>query len=66
MADGLDTGIFVMGPGKGMALIESLSDVEGIIVNAKGQILISSGLKSRFQIESEASMETLQKQQGPS
>ncbi len=66
MADGFDTGIFVMGPGKGMALIESLSDVEGIIVNAKGQILISSGLKSRFQIESEASMETLQKQQGPS
>jgi len=55
MADGLDTGIFVMGPGKGMALIESLSDVEGVIVNAQGRILISSGLKSRFKIESKAS-----------
>ena len=55
MADGLDTGIFVMGPGKGMALIESLPDVEGVIVNAQGGILISSGLKSRFKIESKAS-----------
>ncbi|MGV7229532.1 MAG: FAD:protein FMN transferase, partial [Nitrospirales bacterium] len=34
MADGLDTGIFVMGPEKGMALIEALPDVEGVIVNA--------------------------------
>ena len=29
IADGLDTGIFVMGPEKGMALIESLDGVEG-------------------------------------
>ena len=53
IADGLDTGIFVMGPDKGMTLIESLPDVEGVIVNAEGQILISSGLQSRFQIESD-------------
>jgi thiamine biosynthesis lipoprotein len=51
MADGLDTGIFVMGPKKGMALIESLPDVEGVIVNAQGGLLISSGLKSRLKIE---------------
>jgi len=51
MADGLDTGIFVMGPEKGMALIESLSDVEGVIVNAQGEVLISSGLKSRLRLE---------------
>ena len=51
MADGLDTGIFVMGPEKGMALIESLSGVEGVIVNAQGEMLISSGLKSRLKIE---------------
>ena len=51
MADGLDTGIFVMGPEKGMALIESLSDVEGVIVNAQGTVLISSGLKSRLILE---------------
>ncbi len=51
-ADGLDTGIFVMGPEKGMALIESLPDVEGVIVNAQGEVMISAGLKSRFKIES--------------
>jgi thiamine biosynthesis lipoprotein len=51
MADGLDTGIFVMGPGKGMALIESLPDTEGVIVNAQGEVMISSGLKSRLRIE---------------
>ena len=51
MADGLDTGIFAMGPGRGMALIESLPDVEGVIVNAQGELMISSGLKSRLKIE---------------
>lgn len=48
MADGLDTGIFVMGPEKGMALIESLPDVEGVIVDRAGKLLVSSGLVSRF------------------
>lgn len=51
IADGLDTGIFVMGPGKGMALIESLPEVEGVIVNAQGEVMISSGLNTRFKIE---------------
>ena len=51
MADGLDTGIFVMGPKKGIALIEALPDVEGIIVNPQGELIISSGLKSRLRIE---------------
>ncbi len=56
MADGLDTGIFVMGPEKGMALIESLSDVEGIIVDQNGRISISSGLQSRLVLIPEASV----------
>ncbi len=51
MADGLDTGIFVMGPKKGMALIESLPDVEGVIVNEQGNVMISSGLKPRLRLE---------------
>ena len=51
MADGLDTGIFVMGPEKGLALIESLHHVEGVIVNAQGEIMVSSGLKSRLKLE---------------
>ncbi len=51
MADGLDTGIFVMGPEKGMALIESLPGVEGVIVNAQGKVKVSSGLQSRLRLE---------------
>ncbi len=51
MADGLDTGIFVMGPDKGMALIESLPDVEGVIVDQDGTVLVSSGLKGRLSLE---------------
>lgn len=48
LADGLDTGIFVMGPEKGMALIESLDGVEGVIVGGEGEVYISSGLKGRL------------------
>ncbi len=51
MADGLDTGIFVMGPQKGMALIERLPEVEGVIVDAEGTVIISSGLKGRLQLQ---------------
>ena len=48
MADGLDTGIFIMGPERGMALIERLADVEGVIIDGEGRILVSSGLKDRL------------------
>lgn len=49
IADGLDTGIFVMGPTRGMELVERLPDVEAMIVDRDGSILVSSGLKSRVQ-----------------
>ena len=49
-ADGLDTGIFVMGPEKGMELVEQLPDVEAIIVDAEGRLLVSSGLKQRIRL----------------
>ncbi|MDQ6733396.1 MAG: FAD:protein FMN transferase [Nitrospirota bacterium] len=49
MADGLDTGIFVMGPKRGMELVERLPDVEAVIVDRDGAILVSSGLKARVQ-----------------
>ncbi|MCA9472543.1 MAG: FAD:protein FMN transferase [Nitrospirales bacterium] len=51
MADGLDTGIFVMGPQRGMALIERLPDVEGVIVDAEGNVSVSSGLKGRLHFQ---------------
>jgi thiamine biosynthesis lipoprotein len=46
-ADGLDTGIFVMGPERGMELVEHLDDVEAIIVDDGGRVLVSSGLRHR-------------------
>jgi len=48
VADGLSTGVFILGPEEGMALIERLPDVEGVIVTAKNEILVSSGLKDKF------------------
>jgi thiamine biosynthesis lipoprotein len=51
VADGLDTGIFVMGPEKGMALIEGLLGVEGVVVDSAGKVLVSSGLRGRLQLE---------------
>ncbi len=51
VADGLDTGIFVMGPERGMELIERLPGVEGVIVDREGKVLVSSGLKERVQLE---------------
>jgi thiamine biosynthesis lipoprotein len=47
-ADLLSTGVFIMGPDAGMALIEQLPDVEGVIVTADNEVLISSGLKNRL------------------
>lgn len=49
-ADGLSTGVFILGPDKGMALIERLPDVEGVIVSDKNEILISSGLRDTLRI----------------
>jgi FAD:protein FMN transferase len=49
-ADGLDTGIFVLGPGRGMELVEQLDDVEAIIVDQAGQVHVSSGLRNRVRI----------------
>jgi thiamine biosynthesis lipoprotein len=48
LADGLSTGVFILGPVAGMALIERLPHVEGVIVTAKNEVLVSSGLKDKF------------------
>lgn len=49
-ADVLSTGVFILGPDEGMALIERLPDVEGVIVTSANEVLISSGLKGRLQL----------------
>ena len=45
LADALAKGVFILGPDAGMALIERLPDVEGVIVTAKNEVLVSSGLQ---------------------
>jgi len=44
-ADGLATGVFVLGPKKGMELVEKLEGVQALIVAADGTLTISKGLK---------------------
>ncbi len=48
IADGLSTGVFVLGPITGMELIERLPNVEGVIVSSENEVLISSGLRDRL------------------
>lgn len=48
MADGLDTGIFVLGPERGMALVERLPHIEAIIIDNDGKMIVSSGLRDRL------------------
>jgi thiamine biosynthesis lipoprotein len=50
IADALSTGVFIMGPEAGMALIEALPDVEGVIVADTGEVRVSSGLKQRLEM----------------
>jgi len=52
LADGLSTGVFLIGPDKGMALIERLPGVEGVIVTEKNNVLVSSGLARRLVLKS--------------
>ena len=51
VADGLDTGLFVLGPERAMALVEQLPDVEAVIVDDHGRVIVSSGLRERFRAQ---------------
>lgn len=51
VADGLSTGVFILGPERGMALVERLPDVEAVIVTADNRVLVSSGLRGRLTVE---------------
>jgi thiamine biosynthesis lipoprotein ApbE len=39
LADALAKGVFILGPDQGMALIEKLPGVEGVIVSASNDVL---------------------------
>jgi FAD:protein FMN transferase len=53
VADGLDTGIFVLGPQRGMQLVEKLDGVEAVIVDREGRMMVSSGLRHRVRLQTE-------------
>ena len=48
IADALAKGVFILGPDAGMALIERTPGVQGVIVSAKNDVSISSGLKHKL------------------
>lgn len=48
LADAIAKGVFILGPERGLALIERLPDVEGVIVSSRNEVLVSSGLKERL------------------
>ena len=48
IADALAKGVFILGPDAGMALIERTKGVQGVIVSAKNEVVISSGLRKRL------------------
>ena len=47
LADAFATGVFVLGPEKGLALIESLDGVEGMIIDHTGGLHVSAGLRKK-------------------
>ncbi len=63
-ADALSTGVFVLGLEKGMALIEKLPDVEGIIVyedaDSKLSTKTSSGMQNLFKNNTEGSQKEIE------
>ena len=51
-ADALSTGVFVLGLERGLALVESLPDVDAVFVTEDNTIVVSSGLASTFRLTS--------------
>jgi len=44
LAEGLTKSVFIMGPERGLALVESQADVDAVIVTADGKVFYSKGL----------------------
>ena len=50
-ADSLATAVFVLGPARGVSLVEKLPNTETLIVDGNGQIVTSSGMGERVRFE---------------
>jgi thiamine biosynthesis lipoprotein len=51
LADGLSTAIMVMGAERGIALADSLPEVEAVVVDTAGELRVTAGLKDRLVIQ---------------
>ena len=49
LADALDDAVFILGPKKGMALVDSFPDCSTVIVDAKNQVWTSKALEGKLQ-----------------
>ncbi len=53
LADALSTAVMVLGPERGMELVESLGGVEAVLVDESARVLVSGGLVGRLRIDHE-------------
>jgi len=49
-ADAIDDAVFILGPEKGLKLVESLEDAGAVIVDAKNKVWVSERLKDKLQV----------------
>lgn len=50
LADGIDDAVFILGPQKGLELVESLDGVGAVIVDAKNNLWVSKRLHGKLQV----------------
>lgn len=50
LADAIDDAVFILGPKKGLELVESLDDVGAVIVDAKNNLWVSERLRGKLQL----------------
>jgi len=49
-ADGIDDAVFILGPERGLKLVESLDGVGAVIVDAHNQVLVSERVKGKVRV----------------
>jgi FAD:protein FMN transferase len=49
-ADAIDDAVFILGPERGLALVESLDDVGAVIVDAQNRVIVSERLKDKVRV----------------
>lgn len=55
LADAIDDAVFILGPSAGLKLVESLSEVGALIVDADNKVWVSKRLKGKVRITSQPS-----------